>query len=78
MNQVPQSTSIYALYKEGTLAKYEDCGILKPHVIPYCRYYEEYMRQRAMGLKFIEAVEATADAMCTSPDTIKRAIAMVI
>jgi hypothetical protein len=74
MNQV----SIYQLWKAGELDRDEQLGILKNHIIPYCKIYDEYLKQRARGMNFIAACEQTAEVMNTSSDTVRRAVGTVV
>lgn len=73
-----QPTSIYQLWKDGALDQFEQLGILRPTIIPYCKMYEEYARHRAAGLNFMAACEITAEQLSTSPETVRRAIGQVI
>ena len=69
--------SVYSKWKAGELEWHIDKGILRNTVLIYCEFFEEYQRQRDSGKNYINAVEATAELKCTSPDTIRRAIAEV-
>ena len=70
--------SIYQAWKAGELERADNMGVLKPHIVPYCRIYEEYVLQRKNGLNFMAAVEVTAEKMNTSPDTVRRAVGTVV
>lgn len=70
--------SIYECWKAGELDRFESMGILKNHIVFYCRIYEEYYIHRKAGCNFMTAVEATAEKMNTSPDTVRRAVGTVV
>lgn len=69
---------IYQLWKSGELDRFIKLDIIRSSVPRYCEIYDEYLKQRAVGLNYIQAVEATAERMSTSTDTVKRAIAEVM
>lgn len=70
--------SIYSLWKSGGIDLPLKLGIIKTSVPKYCEIYEAYLKERQEGKNYMTAVEATADKMCTSSDTVKRAIAEVM
>jgi hypothetical protein len=69
---------IYNLWKSGALDLNIKLGIIREAIPKYCLIYEEYLKQRATGLNYIQAVEKTSEIMNTSSDTVKRAIAEVM
>lgn len=76
-----EDISIYQAWKNGeqiTLAQAEAMGILRPHIVPYCKIYDEYAKHRLAGLNFMAAVELTAEQQNVSAETVRRAIGQVV
>lgn len=69
---------IYQLWKSGELDRFIKLGIVRNAIPKYCDIYDEYLKQRAVGNNYMQAVENTADLKNVSPDTVKVAIAEVM
>lgn len=61
-----------------TIEQFIDSGAAHASTMDYLKIYDRYLSLRREGKNYLEAVEATAEEMCTSSDTVKRAIAKVL
>ena len=68
--------TVYQLYLEGAFNMLQNKKVIKPNIIQYCLIYETYLHFKwAHGYSL--AVVLTADQMCCSERTVKRAINVV-
>lgn len=69
--------TIFEMFTNGMLDEFELKGVLKPKIIESCKAYKLFLSFRNDGKKYDESIELTADYICTSPRSIKRAISLV-
>ena len=73
-----EDISIYSLWKSGALDFVIKKGIIKSSIPEYCEIYEVYIKLRARGYNYTQAVESTAEKLSLTDSKVKVAIAQVI
>jgi hypothetical protein len=68
--------TIYELWLSGKFEPALEKGLLN-QVKLYCEINQSFLKCRANRVRYRDAISQTAEAMCTSTATVRRAIAFV-
>lgn len=69
--------TIYEIWLKGGFTQAIEKKALKTSIVLHCEIYQSFKKTRAAGFKYKESIDITAETMCVSTFTVRRAIRVV-